>query len=788
MDDDAVPHQADLGVALHLALGDIAAGDDARAGDLVDLADLGSAQGDFLELGGQHALHGRFHLVDAVVDDAVHSHVDLGAGGRVLRVGIGADVEAHDDGVGRGGQHDVGLVDGTDGAVDDPHADLLVGQLLQGSLDGLGGALHVGLHDDVQVLQLALLDLREQIVQSNFLAGGVGGHFVLVLALLHQLAGHTLVGHGVEVVAGAGDFTHTGDLHRHGGAGLVDLPALGVGHGADTAHGGAGDDHVTLVQGAVLDQQGGHGAAALVQAGLDDSAVGGAVGVGLQLTHLGGQDDHFQQVVYAHAGLGGDGAADGVAAPLFADETVLGQLLLDALRVGFGLIHLVDGHDDGDLRGLGVVDGLHGLGHDAVVGSHHQDGDVRDHGAAGTHGGKGLVAGGVQEGDGGAVHIDLVSADVLGDAAGLALGHLGVPDIVQQGGLAVVHVAHDDHDGGAGNQVLLFVLGGVDELLLDGDDDFLLDLAAQLHGHQGGGIIVDDLRQGGHDAQLHELLDDLGAGLLHAGGQLAHADLIGDLDGEGRLLGDLQLELAHLFLLFLAALVAEGSALAVVVAALDLLLAALHPVGPLRRQGLQMLVVLIQVHVAALAGVHQLLLRYAAGGAVRGLLGLLVVLAARLGGLVVVLVLAALPVLLAAVVSVVTGAAVTGSAVAVVSVVAVIPAAVAVVPSLALLAVAVAPVVPVAVTAAVVSVVAAAVLAALGGGGQGGLHVGHLVVLGHILKDDGQLLVAEHLHVVLGGRSVCGQDLGDVLGLLAKVLGYLVYTIFILKTQIKPPP
>ncbi len=238
-------------------------------------------------------------------------------------------------------------------------------------------------------------------------------------------------------------------------------------------------------------------------------------------------------------------------------------------------------------------------------------------------------------------------------------------------------------------------------------------------------------------------------------------------------------------------LLPKVAALAVVVAALDLLLAALHPVGPLRRQGLQMLVVLIQVHVAALAGVHQLLLRYAAGGAVRGLLGLLVVLAAGLGGLVVVLVLAALPVLLAAVVSVVsvvTGAAVTGSAVAVVSVVAVIPAAVAVVPSLALLA---APVIPVAVTAAVISVVAvaaAAVLAALGGGGQGGLHVGHLVVLGHILKDDGQLLVAEHLHVVLRGRSVCGQDLGDVLGLLAKVLGYLVYTIFILKTQIKPPP
>ena len=77
------------------------------------------------------------------------------------------------------------------------------------------------------------------------------------------------------------------------------------------------------------------------------------------------------------AGLGGDRADNGVAAPLLGHQTVLGQLLLDAVGVGAGLIHLVDGHDDGNFGGLGVVDGLHGLGHDAVVGGHHQDGHDR---------------------------------------------------------------------------------------------------------------------------------------------------------------------------------------------------------------------------------------------------------------------------------------------------------------------------------------------------------------------------------------------------------------------------
>ena len=176
-----------------------------------------------------------------------------------------------------------------------------------------------------------------------------------------------------------------------------------------------------------------YGAAALVQPGLDDRAVGGAVGVGLELLHLGGQVDHLQQIVDALAGLGGDGADDGLAAPLLGHQLILGELLLDALGVGLRLIHLVNGHDDGDVGRLGVVDGLNRLGHDAVVGGHHQDGHIGDRGAAGAHGGEGLVAGGVQEGDGLALHVHLIGADVLGDAAGLARRHVGVADIVQQG-------------------------------------------------------------------------------------------------------------------------------------------------------------------------------------------------------------------------------------------------------------------------------------------------------------------------------------------------------------------
>ena len=500
------------------------------------------------------------------------------------------------------------------------------------------------------------------------------------------------------------------------------------------------------MQGAVLDQQGGHGAAALVQTGLDDGALCGAVGVGLQLAHLGGEGQHLQQVVDAHAGLGGDGTHDGVAAPLLAHQTVLGELLLDALGVGLGLIHLVDGHNDGDTGGLGVVDGLHGLGHDTVLGGHHQDGDIRYHGAAGAHGGKGLVAGGVQERDGLAVDLHLICADVLGDAAGLTGGHMGVADIVQQTGLAVVHVTHDHHHRRPGHQILVLVLVVVDEALLNGDHYFLLHLAAHLLGDDGRGVKVDHLAQRGHNAVLHQALDHLCAGFLHAAGQLAHADLVGDLHGDGGILDDLKAQLAEPVGLLLLALVGHGAVLALLVIAelllaLQLILvpaaaAAAAAVGHI----LQLLVVLVQIHIGGLAGIHHLLL----GHAGHGLLGLVVriiivvVIAAALG-------LGGLRLLIARLLG--------------------LRLRVLLLLRLRLL------------------------LLGLGALGKDRGDAADLVVLGQILKNEAQLPILQHLHMVLGGLGILGQDLRNILRGDAEVLRHLMHSVFVCyATQIKPPP
>ena len=70
-------------------------------------------------------------------------------------------------------------------------------------------------------------------------------------------------------------------------------------------------------------------------------------------------------------------------------------------RVGIGrrLVDLVDRDDDRHARRARVIDRFDRLRHDAVIGGHHQHDDVGGLGAARAHGGEGLVARRIDEGD-----------------------------------------------------------------------------------------------------------------------------------------------------------------------------------------------------------------------------------------------------------------------------------------------------------------------------------------------------------------------------------------------------
>ena len=280
--------------------------------------------------------------------------------------------------------------------------------------------------------------------------------------------------------------------------------------------------------------------------GLNHGALGETIGVGLEVFDLGHQQDHLEQLVDVLASEGAHRHHHGAAAPVFGHQILAGELLLHPLRRGSLLVDLVDRHHDRYLGGAGVADRLQGLGPHAVIGGHHQHGHVGDLGAAGPHGGEGLVARGVEEGDlaqfPGVGHFHLIGADVLGDAAGLARRHAGLADGIEQAGLAVVHVAHHRHHGGAADQV--GEVTGLDHLHGLGRcrlDVVLKHRHAELFGHCLDRGQIERLGDGGADALEEEGFDDLGALHPEPVGQLLHREVALRHDQH---LGPLGLELA----------------------------------------------------------------------------------------------------------------------------------------------------------------------------------------------------------------------------------------------------
>ena len=254
-------------------------------------------------LGLEHALHRGAQLVERLVDDRVVADLDALALGDGARVADRADVEADDDRVGRGGEHDVGLVDAADAAADDVDRHLVLRQLGDLVLERLGRAGDVGLDEQRELLELARLDALEDVLERDLAARAARVRLGLeaLLALMRELARAAVVLDDADVLAGLGDAVEAEHLDRVAGRGLLDALAVEVVHRADAAPVGAGDERVADAQRAALDEDVTTGPRP--GSSLDSMTTPDAVGarVGLELLELGDDLERVEQVVEADA-------------------------------------------------------------------------------------------------------------------------------------------------------------------------------------------------------------------------------------------------------------------------------------------------------------------------------------------------------------------------------------------------------------------------------------------------------------------------------------------------------
>ena len=220
--------------------------------------------------------------------------------------------------------------------------------------DGLDRALDVGLDDDVELAEGALLHLREELLQGDALLRAprelLGAD--ALAAELREVARLALVLDDAGVLAGRGRLVEAEDLDRRAGRRLLHLLAAEVEERAHLAPGVAGDDRVADAERAARDEHGRDRAAADVEAALDDRPGGLRLRVCLELElGVGDEQDLLEEVVEPLAGLGGDVGELRRPSPLLGLEVVRDELLAHLLRVGLGLVDLVDGDEHRHLGG-----------------------------------------------------------------------------------------------------------------------------------------------------------------------------------------------------------------------------------------------------------------------------------------------------------------------------------------------------------------------------------------------------------------------------------------------------
>src|SRR5262245_4679400 len=330
--DHVVAQQAHLAAALHLALGDEASGDDALARHGEGLPHLRASEHLFLPGGLEQPLERVAQVVQRVVDDGVEPDVDALALGEPGRLRLRPHVETDDDGIRRRRQQHIRLRDPAHRAVDDVQTDVVRRQPAQRFADRFQGALHVGLHDHLQLADVAALDLLVEVVEGDLRGLRHLGVALLAAAVLGHLPRLGVVLDGDEDVAGVGHAAQPGDLAGRRRTGRGDAPSLVAHHGADAAELDAADERVPDVERALLHEDRRHRPAAAIEARLDDGPLGEPLRVGFQLEHVGLQEDHLEQLVDALLRLRRHRHHDGVSAPLLGGEPEVAELLLHTFR------------------------------------------------------------------------------------------------------------------------------------------------------------------------------------------------------------------------------------------------------------------------------------------------------------------------------------------------------------------------------------------------------------------------------------------------------------------------
>ena len=292
--------------------------------------------------------------------------------------------------------------------------------------------MDIGLNDQRQCLHIGLAHLFKQIFQIGRLFISQLHVTEFTLAEQGNLACFAFISKHHGFLTGRRHIGKPKHFDRNRWPRLLDVLAIFIDHGANTAKHLAGKQNIALAQCPGLHQHRRHWAAPAVKTGLDDQPLGRRILRRGQFKHLRLQKYVFQQIVDPLPGFSGHRNKRRIAAVFLRHHFLGHQFLLDALRISFRFVDLVHRHDDRHPRRLGVVNRFARLRHHAIVSSNDQDDDVGRFGAARAHRRECLMPRRIEESHHTACRMDMIGADMLGNPPRFPRSNARATDIVEQ--------------------------------------------------------------------------------------------------------------------------------------------------------------------------------------------------------------------------------------------------------------------------------------------------------------------------------------------------------------------
>src|SRR5665647_542361 len=170
-------------------------------------------------------------------------------------------------------------------------------------------------------------------------------------------------------------------------------------------------------------------------------------------------------------------------------------------------------------------DSFLGLRHYRIISCDYYNSDVCNFSTPGTHSGKCLMAGSIEESNGSSVFYGyLVCPDMLGNSPGFACYYVGMADIIEQGGFPVIHVSHDGYNGWPCYKILriflfLFLLYVAMFISI-----YKFYFIIKFTRHQFYYICFQSLIDGNHDAKAHTFTDNIGKTYIHQVGKFTNGN------------------------------------------------------------------------------------------------------------------------------------------------------------------------------------------------------------------------------------------------------------------------